>query len=478
MRYRKQGNIWRYFFPATKLLVAGWILLIIALLLMYLKNVSKFNVFGTNTILKISTFVCVVMAVLLIFVSFILYLCTNEEKKITYRIKKGLYDPRYGNPLGFKDGEVLPCIKCKRRTATMYELTISITTCTAEKLERLPPVISALLSGKYRRYAVTKCETDIAYNTVTYQIIDVLEDKSLIVSFPSGLRSQDKTKIPIDKETCIDLTVTGSILVAGKTRSGKTTGIIAMLLTVLQHGRDEYLSNIMIVDPKQAELSRLPYVVTLDEDGEARTILEQMHNYEKTIKCRQEVLNKRSDDKGDAVKWWERGECDKCIECVKCELRSECTESSMHPSFLFLDEYVSLRSVFPPRASKEDGGYNLANFDNTLKRIVTMGASAGCFVIISIAEASVGEGGLPSMLKSAMTTKILFKPTVEEARLIWNSDQLQTLNTGRTYGAGDCWMSSTDGIHDMPGYLHFPQMQFEVYRELGRLLTEYYAPRD
>lgn len=177
----------------------------------------------------------------------------------------------------------------------------------------------------------------------------------------------------------------------------------------------------------------------------------------KTIRYRQEALNKRSEQTGDAVKWWEIG---------------------MNPSFLFIDEYVALRSLLPPKATKGDGGYNLRGFDDLLKRIITMGASAGCFAIISIAEASVEEGGLPSMLKSAMTTKILFKPTVEEARLIWNSERLKVLNTERKYGAGDCWFSTTDGVHDMPGYLRFPNLQFKVYEELGRLLKEYYAPKE
>ena len=82
------------------------------------------------------------------------------------------------------------------------------------------------------------------------------------------------------------------------------------------------------------------------------------------------------------------------------------------------------------------------------------------------------------MLKSAMTTKILFKPTMEEARLIWNGERLKSLNAGRSYVAGDCWFSSTDGEHDTPGYLHFPHMDFAVYAELERLLSEYYAPKE
>ena len=126
------------------------------------------------------------------------------------------------------------------------------------------------------------------------------------------------------------------------------------------------------------------------------------------------------------------------------------------------------------KASKTTPDYSLSNFDSLIKRIVTMGASAGCFCIISIAEASVEEGGLPSMLKSAMTTKLLFKPTLTEGRLIWSSEKLKDFNTGRVYNAGDAWFSSTDGIHDDVSFVHFPVMRFKVYKELGRLLNDYY----
>ena len=107
------------------------------------------------------------------------------------------------------------------------------------------------------------------------------------------------------------------MLAAGKTRSGKTTGIIALLLQALQCGRDVYGSECIIIDPKQAELSRLPHVVTLDADGEAKAILAALKRFANTITQRQRVLNDLSVVHGDAVKWWDAG---------------------MHPSFLFADE--------------------------------------------------------------------------------------------------------------------------------------------
>ena len=74
-----------------------------------------------------------------------------------------------------------------------------------------------------------------------------------------------------------------------------------------------------------------------------------------------------------------------------------------------------------------------------------------------------------------MSTKILFRPTLEEGRLLWPGPSLDTLAVARKYTPGDAWFSSSDGEHDAPGYVHFPHMRFAVYRELGRLLKEYYG---
>ena len=114
-------------------------------------------------------------------------------------------------------------------------------------------------------------------------------------------------------------------------------------------------------------------------------------------------------------------------------------------------------------------------FDDLLKRIVTMGASAGCYVILSIAQASVGEGGLPSMLRSAMSTKILFRPTKSEADLLWDSAKTKNMLLERPYAPGEAWFSSTDGTHDEISFVRFPVMDFPAYAELSRLLEAYYA---
>lgn len=372
--------------------------------------------------------------------------------KIAAKVRRALYHHRYGNPLHLREGELLPAVNCSHIGNGAYELIITARSCTVETIIEATSAISTAINGRYAQYAVTQTDTDVARNKVTFRLENVLLDRSLTYHNAAEMRPVSPTRLRVQDGADIDLTTSGSILVAGKTRSGKTTGIIALLIQALQCGRDKYGSEITIIDPKQAELSRLDHVVTLDENGEARGILAALCRFANSVTRRQHALNDLSEQRGDAVKWWDTG---------------------MYPSFLFLDEYVALRSLFPSKAAKDDPEYCLATFDGLLRRIVTMGASAGCYVIVSIAEASVQEGGLPAMLRSAMSTRILFRPTRAEGLLIWDKAKLDTMPE-RVYGPGDAWFSSTDGTHDAVSYVHFPRMDFPVYRELGRLLTEYY----
>lgn len=466
MKYYDKNATFRYAMPYTKLLVYGIVSTLagtgIAVVIWIVAKIvrgmpgdlTQFNpIFLTLYLLAgitlIPGIVCMLLAPLV-------FAGMSDAKRIACLVRKGLFQYQNGNPLHLKDHEKNPEIKCRKQRDGLFALTVSAASRPVEDIMKLSSPISSMLNAKYKRYAVTRTVADLSFNNVTFYIEDVTVDNSLIVHDVSELRPKEPYKLRIDKVHNIDLRYSQSMIFAGKTRSGKTTAIVSQLLQVLLMGRDDYESQILIIDPKQAELSRLPHVVTLDEDGGARAILQAMREFAETITRRQKVLNDLSEKDGNAVHWW---------------------DVSMCPSFLFIDEYVALRSMFPKRPSKEEPDYCLAMFDALLKRIVTMGASSGSFAIISIAEASVDEssgGGIPAMIRSACTTKALLKPTLPEARLLWDSEMLADFNTGRIYKAGDAWYSSTDGIHDMPTYAHFPIMEFGEYRELGRLLEQYY----
>ena len=144
--------------------------------------------------------------------------------------------------------------------------------------------------------------SQIAKDEGEFTIEDVTVHKELIVSSVNELFLNDRTKLIVQKGTYIDLTTSGSILVAGKTRSGKTTGIISLLLQVLKHGKDDFNSSVIIIDPKKAELSQLPHTVTVDDNGEAIAILKAIRQFADNVTKRQQILNELSKKKGDAVK--------------------------------------------------------------------------------------------------------------------------------------------------------------------------------
>lgn len=378
---------------------------------------------------------------------------STDAQRIRTMVRRGLFDYSMGNPLHLKEGERLPSVRCIDAGPGSYEVIIGIAASRVEDVSNVSSSISASLSRRFSSFAVTQTDVDVAFNSVTFTVEDVTIDRSLYCDSAEGLLSGKPHILAVQQGVSIDLSTSGSMLVAGKTRSGKTTGIIALLLQALLAGPDNRGSRVTIIDPKRAELSQLPHVVTLDADGGGRAVLDALHCFADSVTERQAYLNTLAKERGDAVKWWDAG---------------------MHVSLLFLDEYVSARTIFPSRASKDDPDYCLATFDNLVKRIVTMGASAGCYVIVSIAEASVESGGLPAMLRSAMSTKILFRPTPAEARLMRDAEKVKDM-PARTYGPGDAWFSSTDGIHDRVSFVHFPVMSFPVYGEMGRLLNLYYS---
>jgi hypothetical protein len=245
-----------------------------------------------------------------------------------------------------------------------------------------------------------------------------------------------------------------SAIVAGKSRSGKTTGIIStFLLPILKLGRDDFGSVITIVDPKTAELSLCPHVLSPKADGNVEHILEAVCDFNKLRVERQQIINEACRKSGRAHKWFELG---------------------MKPCILFLDEFVSIQDMFPKKSSKEKPEYCLAEFQGLLRQIATQGASAGCFLILSTAEASVGTGGLETAVNNACGIRILFKPSQDEARFLWSSDKLEVLRE-RQFSAGDAWFSADDGINNSVRFIKFPYLKFGEYEALSELLAFYYG---
>lgn len=393
---------------------------------------------------------------LLTFICFLLALVVNrhtpERLAIRQMLRYRLFAKAGGNPLGLKNESAIPSLDVKDDGEGRYRVIIDTTACSADTLVKLPKIISSGLIDDYAGWAVVAVDEDPASSYVSYIIEDVTRSRKIIAETPWEIYSDHVTQLVIQEGFFLDLTKSGSMLMVGKTRSGKTTAVECMLIQLLAHGPDEYGSKILILDPKGAELSRLPYTLSPDEDGSARGMLQALRDFEQTRRSRQKVLDDLSEQHGRPVMWWEAG---------------------MHPSVLFVDEWIAFQALMPKKAPKDDPEYSLQALQDMIKILVTMGASAGCYVILSTAEASVESAGVPSMIRSAMGTKILMRPTKQEGMLLWSTDKMEALPE-RRYAQGDAWISSTDGIHDNPSFVQFPKMEFPEFEVLRALLHRYY----
>lgn len=452
----------RWSWPGTKLFLTGATAfgLSVALLIITaaLRNLSDFSGVTQLSTLGVKTshaaWLLVLVGALLVTSGVFLNLWAPGRYQLFWYSRQRLYAHRFGNPLGLRAGEVLPRLSVTRDRKEGYWVRVDAVSASVEEITRATAALSAGTRGKLEGFAVTDVDEDPASRFVRFHFEDVLKDRSIHVGSLADLDSGDPTKLLVQEGTTIDLETSGSMIIAGKTRSGKTTGVLSLLLQVAAFGPDTHGSSLVIVDPKQAELSRVPGTVTLDEEGSAKPVLAAMRNLEATMRERQRFLGDISEKSGTAQTWWGAG---------------------LRPSLLFIDEFVALRSLLPARASKDTPGYSQKIFDDSLRRLITMGAAAGVFVMISIAQASAEQ--LPTMLRDAFSTRILFRPTKDEAAFLWDPRLFQALPQ-TTHGPGDAWFSSTDGIHDSVSLAHFPRFQpgFGEYRVLGDLLRKYNNP--
>lgn len=216
----------------------------------------------------------------------------TEAQRIRIMVRRGLFDYSMSNPLHLKDGELLPPVHCRETGQESYEIVIGIAAARVKDISSISSSISASLSKRFGSFAVTQTDIDVAFNSVTFTVEDVTIDRSLYCDSVEDHRSDRPHILAVQKGASIDLSTSGSMLVAGKTRSGKTTGIIALLLQALLVGPDDHGSRVTIIDPKRAELSQLPHVVTLDADGGGRAVLAAFRDFSDSVTERQAYLNK------------------------------------------------------------------------------------------------------------------------------------------------------------------------------------------
>lgn len=462
MRWNKNA-IMRYWSPTPKIILFGVVTLMIACLI-------KLAEYGSNVILQYLhynkkfnftyCFVALIVAgILIIIVAIIEKITRSDARAIRYIVRHRLCAFSYGNPLHLCDGEIEPRVIVKALNNEGFSIRIECPSAKFEDVSKLDSVISDSLRNKYGDYAVTSKSEDIAGRYVDYFIKNVVADykKQSIYDSIDDIPSDDVTRLYIRDDVFIDFrrVLNASTLLCGGTRSGKSTAAIStFLLPALKHRVDNYGSKVVIIDPKSAELSQCSHVLSPGIDGNVEHILQAIREFNQTRIERQKIINFEREKNGKVVKWFDIG---------------------MHPCLLFIDEWISLVDLFPKKASKENPDYSLSNFQGLIKQIAPQGASAGCFLVISTGQASVGVGGLDSVVNNACGIRILFKPKRDEASFIWNSKQLEEMREWN-FLPGDAWFSIEDGIHNNVGFIKFPELSntFDEYAALSDLIDKYY----
>lgn len=463
MRTYRSGSILRYSSPTPKIICFGAALLLLAgvmkCLELILSTIFELLYLDAMIDLSVTIFILLMMSGVLFLSAIIEAGFRSNERDLKYVVRRMLCAKCYGNPLHLRDGEIEPDVAVIS-TDKGYRIRVECVSADFDDVSELETAISGCLRRKYKDFGVVSKEEDIAGCYVDYYVENVVSDFNKqsvyhsVEDIPAAI-----TKVYIREDVFIDYArvLNSSVLVAGRSRSGKTTAIIIVfLIPMLKQGRDEYGSLIIIIDPKSAELSLCPHVLSPDENGSVEHILEAVRRFNLLRIERQRIINDVCRESGVSKKWFEIG---------------------MHPSVLFIDEFVSFQDMLPQKPSKENPDYCLSAFQGLLRQIATQGASAGCFLILSTAEASVGNGGISSTVNNACGIRILFKPSREEARFLWDSEKLKVLRE-RRYVAGDAWFSADDGINNSVRFVKFPRPEFGEYAALSRLLSAYYENSD
>ena len=298
MRVWCKDRYLRYCSPTPKMIIFGVVLLCITGMLKVLEILALIinKELHTNINIDLSNIIdCLLYCSLLTFIFSIMeYALRGDERNMKYIIRKTLCDSSFGNPLNLREGEVEPTIFVTQ-TDKGFKISVDCIAADFEDVSSLENIISGCLRGRYGNYAVVEKEEDIAGRFVDYYIEDVVAgcSKQSVYNFVADVPA-NITKVFIRDDVYIDFAkvLNSSAIVSGRSRSGKTTAIIStFLIPFLKLGRDEFDSEIIIVDPKSAELSLCPHVLSPDENGSVEHILEAIRRFNEIRVKRQKYMS-------------------------------------------------------------------------------------------------------------------------------------------------------------------------------------------
>lgn len=388
------------------------------------------------------------------------FLCiaSNTPWALLHKINSKLLDGTIPSALNLKNKTKLPQIKVRNLHyhsifGALWDCQLIINIYGFDYQQFDPLKLDAVITGIHFKHLSTKSfELSPDGTKLIINLESTKADYHLRYSKPDTICASSNHSIVLDKRTELDMVPSPHIILAGKTRSGKSYTLFSLLLQLYRNNRDTLdgiaRSSIRIIDPKNSTLSTLENAT---DGSNTKAILKSVKDFEASIMLRQDYLRSYYSKVGKEVKWYEAG---------------------LQPNWLVIDEYAALIRLLPKSVKKDDDfPYSQKDFDNMMIRILTMGAEAGCFVIISTSKASTEN--LPTQLRDAFQNRILMRPTSDEAHLLWSADELGGWHQ-HSYRAGTGIFSANDGEHYTPTDIRMPDLKFDVLTELKDAATAYF----
>jgi FtsK/SpoIIIE family/FtsK alpha domain len=165
------------------------------------------------------------------------------------------------------------------------------------------------------------------------------------------------------------------LLVLGTTGSGKTVGLVSIIMSLLMATPD---ARILICDPKYSEFLSLSTVPGVQIICDERALIDSLAVANEEVERRFRMFAEAG-CKADAKTY------------------RATTKKALPPLFLVIDEFTSMSETLPKRAKKGDEGYDRQVLQSLLGRLVQKGRAADVHVILathSASESVISDGAL------------------------------------------------------------------------------------
>jgi len=172
--YRITVRNYSLLMPNFKILILGIIISICSYALFFiskiLSEIPQNYFFDVNSLspvimnIQMKADLLKIIAIVIFGISLVVTVLLPDNVKIAYAVRRTLFDSKLGNPLHFKEGELLPNITCNQVGTGEFVLKITAVSVTCDDISNASTSISSGFNNKYKLFAVTDTAIDVAFN--------------------------------------------------------------------------------------------------------------------------------------------------------------------------------------------------------------------------------------------------------------------------------------------------------------------------